>query len=78
MSFPPRDILQGDSSDHAAYFAINSVRRLTGKDVRNQPVEEMDVGKTRQRVLKRLLKNKLVFFYLVLWCNSIGARPCFF
>ncbi|HWY87140.1 MAG TPA: hypothetical protein VNX28_10465 [Gemmataceae bacterium] len=41
--------------DHAsAYFAINAVALLTGKDVRNQPVEEMDVGKTRQRVLNLL------------------------
>jgi len=49
-----RDILQSDSSDHAAYVAINAVTRLTKKDVREQPVEEMDVGKTRQRVLKLL------------------------
>jgi hypothetical protein len=42
-----RDILQGDSSDHAFYLAINAVTRLTKKDVRDRPVEEMDVGKTR-------------------------------
>ena len=26
---------------------------------------------------KRALKNNLVFFYLALWCSSIGATPCF-
>ena len=49
-----RDVLQGDPKDRCVYHAINAVTRLTKKDVREKPVEEMDVEKTRQRVLDML------------------------
>lgn len=39
-------------SDRNRYFAINAVTRLLGKDVRDKPVEEMDVEKTRTKVLE--------------------------
>ncbi|QEL19807.1 hypothetical protein [Limnoglobus roseus] len=39
------------------YYAINAVTRLTGKDVRDKPVEEMDIEKVRPKVLE-LLKEK--------------------
>jgi hypothetical protein len=53
-----RDALQGDPKDRCVYYAINAITRLTKKDVRNQPVEEMDVEKTRRRVLDILSDKK--------------------
>lgn len=52
-----RDILKGDPKDRCVYHAINAVTRLTKKDVRDKPVEEMDVENTRRRVLD-LLRNE--------------------
>jgi hypothetical protein len=51
-----RDAMQGDPKDRCVYYAINAVTRLTKKDVRDKPVEEMDVEKTRRRVLDALDK----------------------
>lgn len=39
------------SQDSLVYHAINAITRLTKKDVRPQPVEEMDVEATRRKVL---------------------------
>src|SRR5262249_54029614 len=47
----------GSSTDRCVYHAINAVTRLTKKDVREKPVEEMDLEKTRRKVLD-LLKDK--------------------
>jgi hypothetical protein len=52
-----QEILGGDPKDRCVYYAINAVTRLTKKDVREKPVEEMDVEKTRKRVLE-LLRDK--------------------
>ena len=49
-----REILGGDPKDRCVYHAINAVTRLTGQDVRDKPVEEMDVVGTRDRVLTML------------------------
>jgi hypothetical protein len=40
--------------DRCVYHAINAVTRLVKKDVRDRPVEEMDLEKTRRRVLDLL------------------------
>jgi hypothetical protein len=53
-----RDVLQGDPKDRCVYHAINAVTRLTKKDVRPKPVEEMDVEKTRRRLFKILPEGK--------------------
>ena len=39
------------------YYAINAVTRLTKKDVRGKPVEEMDIERVRPKVLE-LLRDK--------------------
>jgi hypothetical protein len=57
-AFPAlREVLGGDPEDRSVYHAINAVTRLTGKDVRDKPVERMDVEKTRRKVLD-LIKDK--------------------
>jgi hypothetical protein len=58
-----RDILAADPGKteqwekHNVYHAINAVTRLTKTDVREKPVEEMDIEKTRFKILE-LLKEK--------------------
>lgn len=52
-----REILGGDPKDHSVYHAINAVTRLTKTDVRDKPVEGMDVEKVRKKVLD-LIKDK--------------------
>jgi len=49
-----REVLQGSPQDRSVYYAINAITRLTKQDVRDKPVEEMDVAKTRRRVLDML------------------------
>ena len=49
-----REILDRDPKDHSVYFAINAITRLTNKDLRDKPVEDMDVVKTRERVIEFL------------------------
>ncbi len=44
----------GASEDRCVYYAINAVTRLTGTDVRELPVEEMDTAAVRPRVLALL------------------------
>jgi hypothetical protein len=50
------EILEGDRKpkDRCAYYAINAVTRLTKNEVREKPVEEMDVEKTRRKILELL------------------------
>ena len=52
-----REILGGDPKGHSVYHAINAVTRLTKTDVRDKPVEGMDVEKVRKKVLD-LIKDK--------------------
>jgi hypothetical protein len=47
----------GNPKDRCVYHAVNAVTRLTNEDVREKPVEEMDIEKTRERVLE-LLRNR--------------------
>jgi hypothetical protein len=53
-----RDALQRDPKDRRVYYAINAITRLTKQDVRDKLVEEMDVVKTRQRLLDMLRDRK--------------------
>jgi hypothetical protein len=53
-----RDALQRDPKDRCVYYAINAITRLTKQDVRDKPVEEMDVEKTRQRILDMFRDRK--------------------
>jgi hypothetical protein len=53
-----RDILGGDPKDHCVYYAINAITRLTKTDVRDKPVEEMNIEKTRRKVLELLRDRK--------------------
>ena len=46
------------SADRLVYYAINAITRLTKKDVRPRPVEEMDVEPTRRKVLDLLPEGK--------------------
>ena len=48
------NLLQGDAKDRCVYYAINAVTRLTKKDLRAKPVEEMDIEETRRKVLDML------------------------
>ena len=48
-----RDVI-ADGKDRNVYYAINAVTRLTGKDVREKPVEDMDLEKVRPKVLQML------------------------
>jgi NADPH-dependent ferric siderophore reductase len=48
------DIDMSNSQDRKVYYAINAITRLTKKDVRPKPVEEMDVEATRRKVLELL------------------------
>jgi hypothetical protein len=47
-------IREGDPKDRKVYHAINAATRLLGKDVRDQPVEEMDVEAVRKKLLPLL------------------------
>ena len=58
---PEQDGLGDESDDRCTYHAINAVSRLAKKDLRDKPVEEMNVENTRRRVLEFLgggLENK--------------------
>jgi hypothetical protein len=41
----------GGPADRRIYYAINAITRISGKDVRQKPVEEMDLDTTRRKVL---------------------------
>lgn len=51
---PPKVHVGEESVDRCRYYAINAVTRLTKKDVRDKPVEEMDLENTRRKVLDLL------------------------
>jgi hypothetical protein len=53
-----KDAMEGDPKNRCVYYAINAVTRLTKKDVREKPIEEMDVEKTRKRILELLRDMK--------------------
>ena len=48
--------MECDPKKRPAYYAINAITRILKKDVREKPVEEMDIEKTRKKVLE-LLKD---------------------
>jgi hypothetical protein len=50
-------IRDGDPKDRKTYYAINAATRLLGKDVRDKPLEEMDVLEVKRRILP-LLERK--------------------
>ncbi len=54
---PPKGEPRDSSDGRCVYYAINAVTRLTKKDVRGKPVEEMDIEKTRVKVLD-LIKDR--------------------
>jgi hypothetical protein len=54
---PPKGKPRESSDGRCVYYAINAVTRLVKKDVRGKPVEEMDIEKTRLKVLD-LIKDK--------------------
>ncbi len=47
------------TKDRCVYLAINAITRLVKKDVRDMPVEEMDIEKVRQRVFDLLMQKHL-------------------
>jgi hypothetical protein len=53
-----RDVLENDLPDRNVYHAINAVTRLTKQDVRDRPAEEMDIDRTRRKVLDLLRDGK--------------------
>jgi hypothetical protein len=53
-----RDLLSSPSDDRCIYLAINAVTRLTGIDVRDRPVEEMDIENTRKKILELIDDKK--------------------
>lgn len=58
-AFPTiREILESDPKERYVYYAINALTRLTGKDVRDKPVENMDIVKTRQKILELIQERK--------------------
>lgn len=50
-------IRDGDPKDRKTYYAINAATRLSGIDVREKPVEQMDVEATRAKLLPLLEKK---------------------
>lgn len=55
---PPKGKPRDASDGRCVYLAINAVTRLTKTDVRDKPVEEMDIEKTRQKILNLLSDKK--------------------
>jgi hypothetical protein len=55
---PPKGGKRDPSDERCVYHAINAVTRLTKTDVRDKPVEEMDIEKTRRKVLDILRERK--------------------
>jgi hypothetical protein len=49
-----RSNVNGGPSDRRIYYAINAITRITSKDVRPRPVEDMDLESTRRSVLESL------------------------
>jgi hypothetical protein len=55
---PPKGKPREASDGRCVYHAINAVTRLTKKDVRDKPVEQMDIEKTRLKVLDLIKAEK--------------------
>jgi hypothetical protein len=55
---PPKDKPRGASDGRCVFYAINAVTRLTKKDVRDKPVEQMNIEKMRPKVLDLLLEKE--------------------
>jgi hypothetical protein len=55
---PPKVTARESSDGRCVYYAINAVIRLTKKDVRDKLVEEMDIEKTRVKVLDLIADKK--------------------
>jgi hypothetical protein len=53
-SAPPKAGKRDPSDERCVYLAINAATRLTKTDVRDKPVEEMDIEKMRRKVLDML------------------------
>jgi hypothetical protein len=54
----PEDRRRGASELRCVYHAINAATRLAGEDRRTRPVEELDLGANRRRVLDLLPDRK--------------------
>lgn len=52
-----KEAMSRDPKDRCVYYAINAITRLTNKDLREGPVEQMDVEKTRERLFDFLKKK---------------------
>lgn len=57
-SDPPQGEHRDVSNARCVYHAINAVTRLMKTDVRDRPVEEMDIEKTRRRILELMEMRK--------------------
>lgn len=55
---PPKGKPRESSDGRCVYYTINAVTRLTKRDVRDKPVEEMDIEKTRLKVLELIKDNR--------------------
>jgi hypothetical protein len=55
---PPKGEPRDPKDGRCIYSSINAVTRLTKKDVRNKPVEEMDIETTRKKVLELIDQKK--------------------
>ena len=55
-----RDFLRmnAEPTNRLVYYAINAITRITKKDVRDKPVEEMDLEKTLPKILELLNEIK--------------------
>jgi hypothetical protein len=52
LAAPPQEKPRDASDSRCIYYAINAVTRLTKRDTRDKPIEEMDIEKTRAKVLE--------------------------
>jgi hypothetical protein len=63
---PPKGEPRTASNGRCVYYAINAVTRLTKRDVRDEPVDEMDIEQTRQRVLDLIKDEQSVHEFIEL------------
>jgi hypothetical protein len=49
-----REVLENAPKDRTVYHAINAITLLTNTDLRDKPPEDMDIAKTRERVIEFL------------------------
>ena len=55
---PPKGMPREASNGRCIYYAINAITRLAKQDVRDKPIEEMDIEKTRLKVLELINYTK--------------------